>query len=245
VDLVAVDIGNTRINSGLFRQGVLTETWQHATTDPRAAARAIAGSADKAQVAICSVVPDATVEFRQILTSGGSHLIEIGSGAKSPLKGSYDTLGADRIANAVAAWKLYGKQASCLVIDLGTATTLTAVGADGSFKGGFITLGVGPTLTHLHQAASQLPRTTMSGNISRELAFDTESAIINGTFLAQIGIIESWLRLARRAVKGEIVTIATGGWCETIARHTASIDMIDPQLTLKGIYLIAESGKPA
>ncbi|HEY9871675.1 MAG TPA: type III pantothenate kinase, partial [Candidatus Obscuribacterales bacterium] len=130
-----------------------------------------------------------------------------------------------------------------MVLDLGTATTLTAVSPEGRFAGGLITLGLGQTLAALHANAAALPDVRLEGRSPHTpaLAFDTETAIASGTVLAHVGLVEYWVKLARKQLGPDTVTVATGGWAETLARYTRVFDHIDPYLTLKGIYLMAEA----
>jgi type III pantothenate kinase len=157
--------------------------------------------------------------------------------------GTYDTLGVDRVANIAAAWKLFAGEAPAMVLDLGTATTLTAVSPDGRFAGGLITLGLGKTLAALHANAAALPDIRLEGRPPHTpaLAFNTETAIASGAALSHVGLVEYWIKLARKQLGPDTVTVATGGWAETLARYTRAFDHIDPYLTLKGIYLIAEA----
>jgi type III pantothenate kinase len=242
IDLIAVDLGNSRISCGLFRQGILLETWHHATNSPAAAAAAIAEKSDSKAVAISSVVPETAKELRAHLTAAGKSLIDVRSEAQSMVKGVYDTLGTDRLANAIAVWKLYGKSQPALAIDLGTATTLTAISASGEFLGGLITLGLGRIVTSLHAQAAQLPAVNFPEADGQALgfAFDTPSSISNGTILAQIGLVEHWVKVGRKALGNSTIAVATGGWSSLLASYTSVLDFVDPHLTLKGIYLIAE-----
>src|SRR5579885_1474 len=133
MDVIAVDIGNSRIACGLFRQGILVETWHCETDQPRAAAELIA-ERNGIAVKICSVVPDAAGELKEHLIRLRLDVSQITS--QTLVRPTYETLGMDRQANAVAAWKLYGSKAPVAVLDLGTATTLTAVDSAGTFRGG-------------------------------------------------------------------------------------------------------------
>ncbi len=247
-DLVAVDVGNTRTSCGLFRGGLLRETWHHPTCEPQAVLRLLESRADSLPLALCSVVPAASAVLAGHWRSRGRELFEVRIEGQQIISGIYSTMGADRLADAVAAWKLYGAGGPALAIDLGTATTLTAVSAAGEFRGGLITLGLGRTMAALHQEAAQLPAVelTEEADWQRMLAFDTEAAITAGTLQAHVSIVEQWVKLGRKALGGQAVCVATGGWSSLLARQTKAVDYIDPDLTLKGIYLIAgRAGVPA
>jgi type III pantothenate kinase len=244
-DLLAISIGNTRITCGTFKSGALIDTQHFDTPKSRAASRHIAnGVEDGSRVALCSVVPDAADELRGALADKGVRPLEVSQkGTAHLLKGTYETMGADRIANAVAGHKIYGGEKDILILDFGTCTTLTAVGSDGTFRGGFITLGLGKILEALHESTAQLPRTKIGAQDMPQLAFDTTSAIIDGTFLGHIGLVEQWIKLGRKQLDRDATTIATGGWSEIVGRHSTQIDVMDPYLTLRGIYLVAEEAR--
>jgi len=242
MNILAVNIGNSRITWALFRKGMLIETWQEETSRVEPAARLIAELARTQPVAICSVVPAACEILVNHLAGAGVETHLLSTGSQKLISGTYVGLGMDRVANAVAAWKLFAREAPALVVDLGTATTLSAVSSEGRFMGGLITLGFGKTLAALHQEAAQLPAISLEGKSppASPLAFDTETAIVSGTILAHVGLIEHWLKLARKQVGGDSVTVATGGWADTLVRYTRAIEHVDPYLTLKGIYLLCE-----
>lgn len=238
-EIIAIDYGNSRISCGLFRSGVLLETWFHQSDDIDATARNIK-SRNPGLVALCSVVPEAAASLKSTLEATGHKVFALSTGTSDIISGIYPTMGADRIANTVAAWKLYGKETGAIVVDLGTATTLTAVDRDGKFAGGFITLGLGKTIAALHEETAQLPRATIRQYAERQLCFDTESAIVTGTILAQTGLVEYWVRVARKSLGYTAKVIATGGLSEIVARQSTIFDIADPILTLKGVYLAAE-----
>lgn len=242
IDLIAVDLGNSRISCGLFRQGILLDTWHHATSAPAEAAAAILQQSDNHSVALSSVVPEIADELTNLLTARSKKVVDVRNQAQRMIKGAYATLGTDRLANAIAVWKLYGKERPALAIDLGTATTLTAISADGEFLGGLITLGLGRIASSLHAQAAQLPAITFPEGEGQPLnfAFDTPSSISNGTLLAHIGLVEHWSKVGRKALGNSTIAVATGGWSSLLASYTSVLDFIDPHLTLKGIYLIAE-----
>lgn len=237
-ELIAVDMGNSRISCGSFKSGILVKTWFYNISDLDTAADELS-AAKSNNIAVSSVVPQACEQLRKRLTASGKKLCEVRAGDANLMEGVYATMGADRIANAIAARKLYGHDRAAIIIDAGTATTLTAVDREGRFAGGFITLGLGKSITMLHQAAADLPLAGLKPSIDRELCFDTESAILTGTLLGQVGMIEYWVRLAKRRLVSESTVIATGGWSELISRHSNVFDVCDPVLTLKGVYLIA------
>lgn len=243
MNLLAVNIGNSRITWALFCKGMLIDVWHANTHECSSAASVIARLSGAETVAVCSVVPSALEVVVRCLESQGKSALVLGTSSQKLIGGTYDSLGVDRVANAAAAWKLFAREAPALVIDLGTATTLTAVSSTGRFGGGLIALGLGKSLEALHLEAAQLPAVSLEGRSPHApaLAFDTETAITSGTILAQVALVEHWIKLGRRQLGSGAVTVATGGWAETLACYTRAIEHVDPYLTLKGIYLLAEA----
>ncbi len=241
MELVVVDIGNTSISCGLFRGGQLDAAWRWPTADPAEASRTIAERFPLAKIAISSVVPAAAAAVAQRLRADGRSVFEIDIQKQNVISNVYDTLGADRVVNAAAALRLHGKGRSVLVFDLGTATTLTAVAADGRFAGGLITLGIDRTLDSLQKLA-QLPVVEFAEGtlIDGGLAFDTRSAMAAGTLNAHIGLLKRWLEMGKDALPSGCVSVLTGGRSMLVSSLTSMFDVVDPQLTLKGIYLLAE-----
>lgn len=241
MDLIAVDVGNSRISCGLFRGGVLIETWHHETGDPDGAARSIGEKAGGVSIALSSVVPSSSNRLSELLFACGTHFTDVPAAAHKILSGTYQSMGSDRLANAVAAWKLYGKENAAVVLDLGTATTLTAVSPAGQFRGGWITLGLGRTLASLHAQTEQLPAVDLSEPEQvPKLSYDTAEAMTAGTLLAHVGLVEHWVKMSKKTLGQNTVSIATGGWSRLIASQTTVVDFVDECLTLKGIFLVAE-----
>lgn len=244
-ELIAVNVGNSRIACGRFVDGELADIWHYQTQDALRAAQGIHEKAHAGQVAMCSVVPSSGRLMRDYWQSRHLSVHEIRGDTQTLISGTYETMGADRIANAAAAWKLYGQNKPCLVIDLGTATTLTAVSAAGQFLGGFITLGLESTLRALHRGTAQLPDVDLSDDHYQPptLAATTYDAIASGTLFAHVGLVEYWLALSKTQLGQPITTVATGGWSALLANYTQIFDKLDSELALKGICLIAQAAE--
>jgi type III pantothenate kinase len=192
-------------------------------------------------VAISSSVPEVTGQLRRMSTRWlpAAHCVVLGPGTKSGMPIRYANpkeVGADRIANAVGAYDLYG--GPCVVVDLGTATTFDAISADGEYLGGAIAPGVAISLDALYTHAAALrsveliePRTVIGQS--------TEEAIQSGVlygFAAQVdGMCERF-----EATLGESTVVLTGGLSALIAPYTTSTDFIEPWLTLHGLRLVYE-----
>lgn len=246
INRIVVDIGNTRITCGVFVDGKIVDISHHLLSNTQKAAADIAVEADSMhinEIAICSVVPSISRSLIEYLEVHHRKIFQITSDTQTLISGTYDSLGVDRIANIAAARALYLKRESAIVIDCGTATTLTAVSDTGRFLGGLITLGLGNTFRALHQTTEQLPEIEASNNGQppMSLAFDTPNAITSGCIYGQVGIIEQWLKAARQELGLKTTVIGTGGYASLIAPLTKAFDHFDPDLTLHGINFIAEA----
>jgi type III pantothenate kinase len=240
-NFIAVCIGNTRIASGLFENNELKKVWYHEISNASGAADTLCRYPQSTYVGICSVVPAAARIVTETLSGNGVSYYEIGAQKSHPLKNVYSSLGADRLANAVAAWKYYGQTHPVIVIDYGTATTLEAVLPDGTFAGGLICLGLGKVLSALHMETASLPEVGLSDNhnFKLKLALDTEYAIASGAILAHVGLSKAWTDQAKQEFGNDTIVVATGGWSRTLSNYLDIFDYIDPGLTLKGVKALA------
>ncbi|MGP8058831.1 MAG: type III pantothenate kinase [Acidimicrobiales bacterium] len=192
-------------------------------------------------IAISSSVPAVTGELRQMASRwfGEIPCVVLGPGVKSGMPILYDNpkeVGADRVANAVGAYDLYG--GPCIVVDLGTATTFDAISEAGEYLGGAITPGVAISLEALFQHAAALRRVelvTPRDVIGRS----TVESIQSGTLYGFAGQVDG---LCQRFVEelGPSTVVATGGLSDLIAPHAASIDHVEPWLTLHGLRIVYE-----
>ena len=192
-------------------------------------------------IAVSSSVPHVTGELRQMATRWFADVpcVVLGPGTKSGMPILYDNpkeVGADRIANAVGAYDLYG--GPCVVIDMGTATTVEAISAKGEYLGGAITPGVAISLEALYQQAAALRRVELvepRSVIGRSTVESIESGTLYG-FAAQVD------GLARRFMEelGASTVVATGGFSSLIAPYSETIEHVEPWLTLHGLRIVYE-----
>jgi type III pantothenate kinase len=259
--LLAVDIGNTNITSGLFRNGSLVAT-RRATTHARATTDELehlldallrlddASFGDVSAIVCCSVVPALTGALEAVAARRERPLLVAAAGT-IPLAIRVDRpadVGADRLVNALAAARIHGTPA--LVADFGTATTIDCVAADGAFVGGAIAPGLELGLEALAARTAKLPKVDLRAP-DRAIGRDTVTAIQSGTVLGYqaladglIARIRAELAEAAGIEPSAVRVILTGGlsgapW----ARDLANVDAIDPDLTLKGLAILhAEVG---
>jgi type III pantothenate kinase len=254
--LLAIDIGNTNITTGLFRAGTLLAT-RRVATPTRATSDELellldgllrlddATFADISAVACASVVPRLTAAVEAVAGRRDRPLI-VASAGTVPIAVRVerpDEVGADRLVNALAAARLHGTPA--IVVDLGTATTLDCVAADGAYVGGAIAPGLELGLDALAARTAKLPRIELRLP-DRVVARDTVSAMQAGAVFGHVGLVTGLLSRARRELAeaagiepADVHAILTGGlaaapWATAIEGVAA----IDPDLTLKGLAIL-------
>jgi type III pantothenate kinase len=150
-----------------------------------------------------------------------------------------ETIGTDRIANAVAARHLFGCPA--IAIDFGTATTFDVVDAKGRFIGGVIAPGISALADYLHEKTAQLPRIRLQEPRST-IGRSTVEAMQVGTMVGYRGLIREVLHGIRKQLGDDSVkTVATGGYARRVIRHLPEIDRFHPHLTLEGLRRFSEA----
>ncbi|GIU84785.1 MAG: type III pantothenate kinase [Acidimicrobiales bacterium] len=259
--LLVIDAGNTHTVVGLYEptdgspgglrpEDGLLDHWRIATRAERTSdelATMLQGFLDLRGeslrddiegVAICSGVPRVLASLREMTSSYiGCEPVVVEPGVRTGLAILYENpkeVGADRIANAVAAFDLFG--GPTVVVDFGTATTCDAVSAKGEYLGGAIAPGIEISLDALFGRAAALRAVELREPRS-VLGKSTVESIRSGTvygFAAQVD------GLCRRIVDelGECRVVATGGLAELIAPYSETIEQIEPWLTLHGLRLI-------
>lgn len=253
--LLTIDIGNTNIVVGGFDGAHLVASWRVQTDAARLPdeyAVLLDGLlhyvnrslADVSAAVLCSVVPALTTTFDE-LTRRYCHCepIIVGPGTRTGVKILYENpreVGADRIANAVATFQLYGGPA--IVIDFGTATTFDALSADGEYLGGAIAPGLTISADALFERAARLYRVELK-RPKNAVGRNTGASVQAGLIYGYVGLIEGLIARFQQEM-GPARVIATGGLAEVIAKETAAIEIINPLLTLEGLRLIYEMSRP-
>lgn len=251
--LLVADIGNTNIVIGVYRGATLKDylrlsSRQNMTADEigffigRFLERMNITNEDIEDVVIGSVVPSLTNVFEE---TAKRHLgclpVIVSSQIDLPIAIEItepDQVGADRIANAVAAFKKFGGPA--VIVDFGTATTFDVINAQGAYIGGIIIPGPETSLAELARRAARLFEIRIEPPDS-VIGKSTAGALKSGMFYGTIGqvdyIIDKILEeLGNVAAK----IIATGGLASGIEKYSRHIQQVEPTLTLEGLRLIAE-----
>ena len=188
---------------------------------------------------VCSVVPAKGAVLREALAGGPLVMVDatvdLGIGIDYPEPG---TIGADRLANAVAAARLHPTPA--VVVDFGTALTFDIVSTEGNYLGGVIAPGLEAMTEYLSQRTALLPRIALlepPGIIGKS----TNDAMLAGAVYGYRGLVREILGKLREVLEKEVPlkVVATGGYAELIAAGVQEIHEVQPLLTLEGLRLIA------
>jgi type III pantothenate kinase len=250
--LLAIDVGNTQTLVGLFNGHELADHWRIATSAERTSDElalmiqqflgfhGFSFDDSITGVAISSVVPRVTAELRQMTERYfAMPALVVEPGVRTGMPILYDNpkeVGADRIANAVGAYDLFGGPS--IVVDFGTATTVEAISDKGEYLGGAIFPGVDISLDALFERAAGLRRVELAlpkHVIGKSTQESLQSGAIYG-FSAQIdGLVERFM-----AEVGESTVIATGGLAVVIIPHSRTVQHYEPWLTLYGLRIIFE-----
>ena len=250
--LLAIDSGNTNVVGAVYAGDHLRGSWRAATNPNRTADEyavwllqlmALAGIApsDIDATIIGSVVPEATFNLTRLCQRYfASEPLIVGHpdcflGIGVDLEMPQEEVGADRVANAVAAQDRY--RPPLIVLDFGTATTFDVVDHVGNYCGGVIAPGINLSLRALDLAAARLPRIGIQ-RPPTVVGRSTIPAMQSGVFWGYVGLVEGIVHRIR-AERGETMeVIATGGLAPLIAGATEVIKQVDPDLTLWGLRLI-------
>jgi type III pantothenate kinase len=250
--LLAVDVGNTQTVFGLFDGDRLVEHWRVATEPERTGdevgalvARLLElrdlGFDEVAGVCLATTVPPlvrAYTEFAERYAE--APLLVVGPGTKTGVPVRYDDpreVGPDRIVNAVAARERYG--GPCIVVDFGTSTNFDAVSAAGEYVGGVLAPGIEVSMEALFARAARLTSVDFRAP-ERTIATSTTAALQSGVVFGFAGQVDGIVERMRAELGDGVRVIATGGLADLIAPHSATIERVDPLLTLEGLRLVWE-----
>lgn len=254
--IFVLDVGNTNTVLGIFQEGQLKYQWR-INTDRDKTEDEFAmlikslleheglSFSDIQGVIISSVVPpimyalDRMSEkyFKQKPMIVGDQPIE------SLLKMKYPNpteLGADRIVNAVGAIEEYG--APLIIIDFGTATTYCYINEQAEYMGGAIAPGINVSLEALYSKAAKLPKVEIT-HPEKVIGLSTVEAMQSGVYFGYVGQVDEVVNRFKQVSAKKPTVIATGGLSTLISDESKTIEVVDPALTLKGLYVIYQKIK--
>ena len=250
--LLAVDIGNTHVVFGLYDSSELKQTFRAATVRTRTGdeygvllrqmltLRGVEASAVTAAI-IASVVPPLTdVMADAIRHAFAREPMVVGPGLKTGIAVRYDNpydVGADRICNAVAAYdRLNG---GVIIVDFGTATIFDCVSPRAEYLGGVIVPGIQVSLDALLGRAAKLTRIEIA-EPPRVVGRNTTHALQSGVVHGYAALVDGLVQKIKAELDFECAVIGTGKLSELIAKHTHTLQSIDPDLTLHGLRILYE-----
>ncbi|MCA6070662.1 MAG: type III pantothenate kinase [Endomicrobium sp.] len=254
---LALDIGNTNISVGLFdmkRKKILSnplKVWRMSTVKGQTSDEYAtillnmffySGYDAKkiSNVAVASVVPSLNVVFEDLVEKYFNKKIFFvnhkNCGGLVFAVGNPEEVGADRIANVVAAYSTYG--GDCIVIDFGTATTFDCIDSKGRYMGGSIAPGPAISAQSLSLKTAQLPRVEIK-KPSKAIGTTTVECIQAGLYFGYIGFVKELILRTKKEIKVKHI-IATGGLAGLMSNEISAIEIILPNLALEGICIIWE-----
>ena len=254
--LLAIDVGNTNIVLGVFRDGDLVHSWRLATLRERTSDELgilITGLCghhhvtreDITGIVIGSVVPPLTGTMMSMARDYfGRTPLSVDPAGNSGMPILYDNpaeVGADRVVNGIAAYEQYGRRdrRAVIVVDFGTATTFDVVSANGEYLGGVICPGPQISADALFQRAAKLPPIDVR-KPDRVIGRTTVGSMQSGLFWGYVDMIEGLVRRIKAELGGNVAVVATGGLAESVAPETKLVEHVDPELTLRGLRIVWE-----
>ena len=257
--LLAIDIGNSNVTIGTFDYasgaGRLGEHWRLSTHREQTSdelgvtLRALFDQAGidpqrVEDVIISSVVPPTLPIWERVAKKlFDSEPLIVGPGIKTGMPVRYENpreVGADRIVNAVAALEVMGSPV--IAVDFGTATTFDCVSDKGEYLGGAIFPGVVVAMEALFSRAAMLHRVELARPRS-VIGKTTTEAVQSGMLFGYAGMVDAMVTRIRGELGAAARVIATGGLAGRIAGESATIERVEPFLTLEGLRLLFEKNR--
>jgi len=250
--LLCIDVGNTQTVLGIYQGRKITSRWRIHSDRDRTADEYIhlirdllrSDGVDEASlkgISISCVVPPARQALIDMAgTAFGIDPLVVGPGIKTGMPILYDNpreVGADRIANSVAAYERYKK--ALIVIDFGTAITFDVVSQSGEYQGGVIFPGIQISLDALFLQAAKLPRVELEKPRS-VIGKDTISSVQAGIIFGYASLVDSLVDKIAAESGEEPMVVATGGLARVISDESDTISETLPDLTLEGLRILWE-----
>lgn len=243
--LLAIDIGNSSIKFGAYDGDNLHKHFQIPTDrsySPLSLRSAIGSECDLKidSVIVCSVVPELNFVVKDLMRDDhGCETHLVANDWDLGLTINYDPVsaaGTDRLVNCFSAIQKYG--VPVIVCSFGTALTIDVVNENRELVGGLIAPGIKPLAKALHLVTSQLPEVEIE-KPDRVIQQNTKGSIQSGLVNGYLSMLTGLLDKVKAEAGGSPRVIATGGSAALVAKHTRSVDVVDPRLTLDGLRLLA------
>ena len=253
--ILVVDVGNTNIVMGIYKDKKLISNWRISTSSERTSDEmgllllqffnhAKVDPKDIRDVIISSVVPPVMYALELAINKYvESEPLVVSSSIKTGINILYDNpkeVGADRIVNAVAALELYG--GPIIVVDFGTATTFCAITENGDYLGGVICAGIKISMDALFARAAKLPRVELV-RPDKIIGKNTIESMQAGAIYGYAGQVDHIVSKMKDELGGDVKVVATGGLARLISQESTSINEINGKLTLEGLRLIYEMNR--
>lgn len=250
--LLAIDAGNTNIVFAVYEKDTQKCAWRCKTDSGRTSDEYASflhqlfmqsglEFSDITAVIISSVVPEAKFHLNSLCHSTfnldplwvGPDDVAVNIKIDRP-----EDIGSDRIVNAIAVKTHY--QLPCVIVDFGTATTFDVIDKGGAYCGGVIAPGPNMSVNALNREAARLPKVSIK-RPEKVIGTDTVGAIQSGIYWGYISMIEGMIGRISKDMNEKPYVIATGGLASLFSDGTNSIDIVDDDLTLKGLLEIYKS----
>jgi type III pantothenate kinase len=251
---LVVDIGNTETVVGVApRVTEVSAFWRISSNVPRTADELtallrtlLAGDSIDSTRLVRGVIGSVVPSLNQVWSASldkivAGPVVSVGPRSELPIQLDVDeplTVGADRIANTLAAREIYGRDT--IAVDLGTATTFDCITREGVFVGGVISPGLQVGLDWLSDRTAKLPRVELRPPrvvIGRR----TEACIQSGVFYQAVDAVDGIVRRIKEEWKRpDAFVVATGGFSHVIGPHLTTVDAVEPHLTLYGLAMAGE-----
>jgi type III pantothenate kinase len=250
--ILLFDIGNTNTHLGLANSrrvvkqaNIPTAAWFNGKAE-RLVVK-FNGRARLEGAALCSVVPRATpLVCRMVRRRWHMPCLALTPGTLRGVGIDYpqpQTIGPDRLANAVAVRHRFG--APAVVVDFGTAVTFDVLDRAGNYVGGIIAPGLAAMTDYLHEKTALLPRIRIR-EVKNPIGKSTEQAMLVGAVHGYRGLVRGLILELKRELKvRRLPVVATGGYAQLIASRLPEITAVDPLVTLEGLRLVWQANQAA